>query len=145
MEEYNNKKYGVIDDFDDELRKMKRNNILRLNEDFKKHASKNQWSWPSRKERGYSYRHNPYDFFREVYGKWIGQMTGNDLKALDEPLWWAIQNRKRMQPLPDDITFLSEADAALSEVEDAQRRETIGKIRKLEREKKRLQRSLTNE
>ena len=119
---------------------LKRKNILRLNKEFQNHAKLNQWSWPSRKERGYSYRQNPYDFIREVYREWIGKMTLSDLKAVDEPLWWAVHKSK--ESMPDDVYLPTEAEAELNDIEDPRARAIVEEAREMNRTRMKLLRTL---
>ena len=60
--------------------------------EFQEHARANQWN--DRRERGYGWKANVFEFIRDTYEPWLGKgMMQSDLKDVDPPLYNALRNR----------------------------------------------------
>lgn len=114
---------------------------FRNDQDFIAYAKAN--AWETRRERNFPWRMDVFDYLREVYGPWLGKgLTRADLKDVDEPLWWAINNRLRNAEMPEDINLPKDADAQLLSIDDPVKQAALLKARELNRARMQLVRSM---
>ena len=107
---------------------------LKEDEEFRATARDNQWK--SRRENGWDWQADVYDFISDIYGKWVGKgLTQADLKAVDEQLWMAFQKKKQFVVVPANLYLPTEAEARLAAINDPMDRQKLLIIREWERAK----------
>lgn len=107
--------------------------------EFQRHASENQWS--ERTARGIPSRACIFQFLRDTYEPWLGQMNQADLRAVDLGAWRALQNRLQKEKMPDWLLLPKLSDRYLPK-EGTPEYEAVLEARRQNRERMRLLRSL---
>jgi hypothetical protein len=126
----NNVNYSVVN------YTVEKNKPLRQTKEFQRHASENQWS--TRRERGFPWRYNIFDFLRDVYSDWVERgMTQADLKNVDADAYRALRSRLdgKKEAFPDDFYIPTSREAALDRCETQEERERLLIVREYERER----------
>lgn len=114
--------------------------------EFIEFAKANQWK--TRRERGFEWRTDVFDFVQEVYGEWIEKMsktntplTQADIKAVDLSLWARFQQASSKQGIPDWLALPIERRRLDEGVTDPNRLKEIEIVRKVIRESTRRYRA----
>jgi len=128
-------------DFSDTKKALKLddNNRLRYCDEFVKFVSQNQWK--TRRDRGFAWKQDVFDFIRDVYREWMNRgMMQSDLIGLDDSLWNKLQQELKHRDMPKDVNLPKEADARLASVE-GKARERLLESRALKRNLNRVLRA----
>jgi len=87
-------------------------------EAFKAHAAAHQWK--TRRERGYNWNADVFEYVRDTYGSLIeaarkagSPLTQADFKIVDSNLWMRIQQVKKTQEMPEWLDVPTAKDASL--------------------------------
>jgi hypothetical protein len=100
------------------------------------HAKKRPWA--KRREFGYEWRWNVFDFVRREYGKWIPGLTQAHLK-FDRELYRFFTRQISLEGRPDNLDVPSENEAVLrrassrAEIEDRRFWRNVEKLRSRQR------------
>ena len=117
--------------------------------EFRRFADARQWK--NRRDFGYAWRTNPFDFVRKEYGQWIDAASEHDLTLMqsdilvvDKPLWDRLQQDISKHGLPSDIELPAEKQARLESIEDPEERKLQEAYREYER-RRNLKRKATRD
>lgn len=116
-------------------------------DDFIEFAKANQWK--TRRERGFEWRMDVFEFVQQTYGEWIGKLsetdtplTQADIKAVDLSLWQKFQQEASKRGAPEELQLPSIKDARLTAIDDEHVRVATEQIRELERKRSKLRRQM---
>lgn len=110
---------------------------LYLREEFKAHAEANQWQ--DRREQGYSWRADIFDFLRDKYAVWLSEgLTQADIKKVDPKGYKALRNRLDVakDSFPDDFSIPTSWDATLAACQTDEERFELEAARSYHRKRK---------
>ena len=104
-----------------------------------RHGEKRPWA--GRREFGYAWKTDVFEFVRDEYGKWIPGLTQAHLKDADLDLYRFFTKQVSLQGLPAWLDVPSEPDAELRKITDPVEREKRKTWRELERNRSRQRRA----
>lgn len=124
-------------------------NSLKNEEKFQKFVSENLWS--SRRDRGYAWKTDVFDFILEVYKPWLdqGRLIQSDLKALDPKLYAQMHNQLsamssvEKQATLERLNLPTESEMRLDSLDSEDAKQKLLEGRRMAREGMRILRSLT--